>query len=197
MGPAMDIEAIQTALIDWVKAVTSLPAAWENKVAPIQAKLPARIVLTGPLNIEPVGEDYVQWADAAAGLESQPTVVGHREFDVMVRVISRSQAGNKTANFYLEKLRAAWRRPSSDDYFRDAGIAIIDMSKSTSFDAPFEERWESIASATWRLTAVILDADDATVPTLTSVSLTSRIEDESGTVLPTPPNVTDELITVE
>lgn len=193
----MDIEAIETALIDWAKAVTSLPATWENKVAQMQMKLPARIVLTGPINIDTVGVDYVQWSDAAAGLEAQPTVVGHREFDVMVRVISRSQAGNKTANFYLEKLRAALARPSTLETFGEAGIAVLRMSKSTSFDAPFEERWESIASATWRLTAVILDADDATVPTLTSIELTSRIEGESGSVLPSPPNVIDEVITVE
>lgn len=195
----MDIEAIRTALIDWAKSVTSLPAVWEYTKAQggPQVLMPARIVLTGPSNIEPVGEDYVQWSDAAAGLESKPTVVGHREFDVMVRVISRSQAGNKTANFYLEKLRAALRRPSTADVFGEAGIAVLSMSKSTSFDAPFEERWESIASATWRLTAVILDADDVTVPTLTSIELTSRIEGESGSLLPSPPNVIDDLITVE
>ena len=142
----MDIDAIQTVLGDWTKSVLALPTQWENQPQQVQAKLPARVVLTGPINIEPVGEDYVQYPAGATNMV-QPTVVGHREFDVMVRVISRSQAGNKTANFYLEKLRAALKRPSAIATFVDAGIAVLSMSQSTSFDAPFEERWESIASA--------------------------------------------------
>lgn len=193
----MDVDAIQTAIEMWVKSVTALPCSWENKPQQIQVKLPARVRLTGPVNIAPVGEDYVQWSTVDAG-NVQPTVVGHREFDVMLRVISRSQAGNKSAQFWLEKVRAALKRPSALEFFDGAGIAVLSMSKGVQFDAPADDadtRVESVASATLRLTAVISDVDDASVGVLTSALLTTRIEGEDGSQLPTPPNVTDELVT--
>lgn len=183
----MDIATIQTTIATWVKEITALPTHWENQPdGTIRVKLAATIVLTGPQNIEPVGVDYLQWDDDGLG-----TVVGHREFDVMLRVISRSQAGNKSAQFYLERLRAALTRKSATDYFGAAGIAVLFASKGVSFDAPFEERWESIASMTLRLTAVIMDADDAPVGVLTRVGLSSNIEGADGDLLPVPPNLDD------
>jgi hypothetical protein len=192
----MDIDLIQTTLIDWAKSVVSLPVRMQNKPVAIALKLPAEVILSGPMNIVDVGVDYAQWSDGTTGM-SKPTVIGHREFDIGVRVVSRSQAGNKSAQFWLEKLRAALTRPSTIDTFEAAGIAVLRMSAGAQFDAPFEERFESIAAATWRVTCVITDADDAEIPTLTSIGFTSRIEGEDGSVLPAPPNVVDELITVE
>lgn len=192
----MDIDAIQTTIATWVKSVVQLPVRWENKPDNVMTPMvPAKVILTGPMNIETHGVDYVQYA--TAGSDLQPTVIGHRQFDVGVRVIGRSQAGNKSAQFYLEKLRAALTRPSALATFGEAGLAVLQMSKGVSFDAPFEERFESIASATWLMTAVVADADDATVGVLTKVSLSSTIDGEDGSVLPSPPNVTDELISGE
>lgn len=194
----MDIAAIQDALKAWVREVTACPCRWENQTTGLEmGKLVgAQIVLTGPMNIEAVGEDYVARADAGAGLV-QPTVWGHREFDVQVRAITRSQAGNKTAQFWLEKIRLALRRPSADTTFAEAEFAVLSMSKGVQFDAPFEERWESIASATLRITCVVSDAEDAPETTLTSVALTSKIEGADGAELPTPPNFAADIVTVE
>jgi len=145
-------------------------------------KLNARVVLSGPDNIETVGTDYVTDADAGGDM-NQPTVVGNREFDVQVRVISRSQAGNKTAQYYLEKIRAALTRPSTIETFVAAGIAVFRMGKGVRFDAPFEERWESIAAATWRVSTTIADSEDTAQDTIQSVDMTQNVEHPDGTVV--------------
>lgn len=198
----MDYAKIRDALREWVKAVTGAPARWEDEPTGLSLKLPAVFVLTGPINVEPVGEDYVRWDNVDDGAEQmQAAVVGHREFDVMVRCVSRSSDPNKSAQVQLEKLRTALKRPSTTGTFNEAEFAIINMSKSAQFNAPFEERFESIASATWRLTAVVDDADsdtrDAPESTLTSVELTSKIEGVDGSDLPSPPNFSDYLLTAE
>lgn len=169
----MDVQAIQDTLKTWVKAVTNLPVRWENQPNALELKLPAAIILTGPQNIESIGVDYVQWVPS--GQDLQPRVTGHREFDVMLRVVSRSQAGNSVAQFWLEKIRAALKRPSAHDTFSTAGLAVLSMSAGVSFDAPFEERFESVASATLRLTAVIADVDDPIVVSIETVRVSDDI----------------------
>ncbi len=188
---------MQSTMVAWVKAVTRMPCRLENKPTALALKLPAEIILQFPGMLTSMGTDYVQWSDGADPGMLQPTVVGHREFDVAIRVVSRSQAGNKSAQYWLEKLRAALSYPSTLDTFSEAGLAIVRMGAGAQFDAPFEERWESVAAATLRMACVIADADDVQVSTLTSVGLTTTIEGEDGQVLPTPPNLVDELITVE
>jgi len=160
--------------------VTSCPARWENQPAGLSlGKLVGcESILTGPINIEPVGEDYVVWSDADGA--SQPTVHGHREFDVMLRCVTRSQAGNKSAQWWLEKVRAALVRPSTITRFNEAGLAVLSMGKGVQFDAPFEERFESIASAVLRCTCTISDGDDATEQVLTAVGVESTLTGEDG-----------------
>ena len=194
----MDISAIQTTVKTWVASVTGAPTHWRNQVDNVMVpKLPARIELEGPNNIEPVGEDEVVWEDAVDDDDlpvSNPTVVGRREFDISVRVVSRSQAGNKSAQFWLELIRAALRRPSAIKTFDDAGLAVLTMGKGVLFDAPFEERWESIAIATLHLTAVVADAGDNAVETISQVELSSDVSNVDGESLPAPPNLVDEII---
>lgn len=201
----MDYAAIRDTLKDWVKDVTGMPARWEDEPAGLQLKLPAAFVLTGPINVEPVGEDYVRW-DSAPSDQLHPAVVGHREFDIMVRCIARSSAPDKSAQFQLERLRTALKRPSTSVVFDSAEFAVLVMSKSVQFNAPFEERVESIASATWRCTAVVdeavdsspgSDSRDAQESPLTRVELTTNIKGADGADLPSPPNLSDELITAE
>jgi hypothetical protein len=189
----MDIAAIQTTLVGWAGSVLGLPSSWENQIGSVlQVKMPAVVIFTGPMNIVEVGTDETLW-DTTGG-SAAPTIVGQRQFDVMIRVVSRSQAGNKTGAFFLEKLCTALKRPSTLQLFDEAGIAVLYRGTIACFDAPFEERFESIASVTLRVTAVVVDADDAPISTLTSVDLTTRIESADGTLLPSPPNVTHEIV---
>ena len=187
----MDIKSIRDALRDWAKNTTGLPCRWDNEPTGLQMKLPAVFVLTGPINMENVGEDEVRYTDVDAG-HVQASVVGWREFDVMVRCVARTQDPNKSAQFQLERLRTALLRPSTLALFDAAGIAILRMSKAVQFDAPFDERYESVASATWRLTAVVDEAADQVdaynrddpETTLTAVNLAPNIKSSEGSDLP-------------
>lgn len=195
----MDIEAIQTKVLDVVKALTKLPTHWKNQKDNVMVpKLVARVELDGPLNIEPVGEDEVQYVDAFDDDDLpvvNPTVVGQREFDITVRVVSRSQTGNKTSQYWLELLRTALRRPSVTLELNDAGLAVLTIGKSASFDAPFEERWESIAIANLRLSTVVVDIGDSASEAITQIALSSDIDNVDGEALPSPPNLDDVIIT--
>lgn len=203
----MNYAAIRDALKQWVRDSTGLPCRWEDEPTGLQMKLPAAFVLTGPINVEQVGEDFVRWDPIDAGDEQvRAAVVGHREFDVMLRCVARSSDPSKSAQYQLERLRLALARPSTRVAFDAADFAVIDMSKSVQFNAPFEERHESIASATLRCTAVVdealdstpgSDTRDAPESTLTSVELTTKIKGVDGSDLPSPPNVSEKLITAE
>lgn len=200
----MDIAAIRDTLKDWVKDCTGLPCRWENDPTGLQLKLPAMFVLTGPINMEPVGTDEVRWTDVDDETV-QAAVVGWREFDVMVRCVARTQDPNKSAQYQLERLRTALSRPTTLAIFGAAEIAILKMSKSVQFDAPFEERFESVASATWRLTAVVDEATeetgadnrDGSETALTSVEIDSKIKSSEGTDLPAALSLEDTVISAE
>lgn len=200
----MDIGAIRDTLKDWAKDCTGLPCRWDNEPTGLQLKLPAMFVLTGPINMEPVGEDEVRWTDVGdAGEQVQEAVVGWREFDVMVRCVARTQDPNKSAQYQLERLRTALSRPSTRELFDAANIAVLRMSKAVQFDAPFEERFESVASATWRLTAVVDEATestgadnrDAPETTLTSAQIDSKIKSSEGSDLPAALSLENTVVT--
>lgn len=189
----MNYTLIRDTLKQWIKDVTGMPARWENDAAGLQLKLPAHFVLTGPINVESVGEDCVVYHTIDEAV--QAAVVGWREFDIMVRCVARSQDPAKSAQYQLERIRTALSRPSTRVAFDAGQFAVTDMSKSVQFDAPFEERFESIASATLRCTAVVDEAADdvdegrdAPESPLTTVELEPNIKGADGSDLPAPLN---------
>lgn len=194
----MDLDTIQSTIKSWVAAVTSLPVNWELEPAGVITSMtPARVVLSEPSNLSSVGTDYVRFTDVDAPALVQPEVVGHREFDVQVRVTGRSSAGNKSAQYYLEKIRSALTYPSTIDTFETISLAWLTMDKTIGFKAPFEERFQSVAAATIRFRCPIRDAGDAQIGTLTTAVLSTKIENDVGTELPSPPNLDDVSITAE
>lgn len=198
----MDIGAIRDTLKDWVKDCTGLPCRWDNEPVGLQLKLPAMFVLKGIDGLHSIGTDEVRYVDVDA-THVQAAVVGWREFDVAVRCIARTQDPNKSAQYQLERLRTAVSRPSTRALFDAANIAILSMTKAVGFDAPFEERFESVASATWRLTAVVdestestgADNRDAPETSLTSAQIDSKIKSSEGSDLPASLSLENTVVT--
>jgi hypothetical protein len=185
----MDIEAIEETLEAWARAQTGLPAAWRNKPATMQIKLPARIELDGPTLIESPGQDWLMHEDAS-DTQVQPTVVGNREFTVTIRAVGRSQAGNSRGQFWIERLRASLKKPSVLALFQDANIAVVTAGPTAQYDAAFDNRVESIAAMEVRFATTIAETDEL-ADAIAGTRLTSHIQDTAGTELPVPPNVED------
>lgn len=158
---------------------------WEDK--PQKALTFPRAILSGPHVIQAIGQDWVQNADAA-GSTSIPTVVGNRELTIGIRVVSRSQAGNSTGQYWCEKLRASLKKPSVLLHFEASNIAVVRMKPTVkSPDEPVDGRVESVASVEFRIATTIAEADSA-VGVIDTVELSSTVEDVAGDVLPVPPN---------
>lgn len=192
----MDIEAIEDALLAWVKAQTTtptftegLPTAWRNKPATMQVKLPARIELDGPTLIEQRGQDWLMHEDESA-TQVLPTVVGNREFLVTIRAVGRSQAGNSRGQYWIERLRASLKKPSVLLAFQDANIAVVNAGPTAQYDAPFDNRVESIAAMEVRFATTIAETDEP-VDAIAAARLTSHVADAVGEELPAPPNLED------
>lgn len=189
----MDIASIKVALKAWAVAQTGLPACWENEPRPTMPKKPGFVILTWPHSIRAIGQDYAKLADDTTPGSLTATVVGNREILVGVKVQSRSQVGNSVASFFTEKLRTSLAKPSVLAAFREAGLASSTIGDTAGFDHEIDGVIESIAAFDLRLNAIVAESDTP-LGTLESVGLSSVVSGVGGAVLPTPPNVVDELI---
>lgn len=193
----MQIAAIDTALRAWLAVVTGAPVRGKN--APRQhVALPHEgfIEVSLPHTITQVGEDYIKHeVDLIDPLLAKPVLVARREFTVTVRAISRSQTPGKSGVHFVERVRESLKKPSTLAYLKENNLAIVRLGPTANFDAPFDDRIESICAAELRLSCVVLDAEnDASVGTIGTVELSSSLEGPDGVELPAPPNLDEEMI---
>lgn len=191
----MDLESIETVLLAWVKTATGMPGAWRDKPGTMQVKLPARIELDGPTLIEQRGQDWLIYEDDDVDPDADPTVtptvVGNREFLVTVRSVGRSQEGNSRGQYWIERLRASLKKPSVLEAFREANIAVVMAGPTHQYNAPFDNRVESIAAMEVRFATTIAEQDTA-ADTIGHAVVTSHVQGVTGTELPSPPNLDEE-----
>lgn len=184
----MNLAGIQATVAGWAVAQSGLPVYWVGAPQPMQLK--PRIELDGPLAIEQRGTDWILWSEPAdaSGSGVVPTAVGNRELTIIIRAIGRSASPNDRAQYWIERLRTSLHMPSVLAHFHSGGLAIVRSGPIAQYDAPIDNRIESIAAAEIRFATTVADAD-AVLDTIAAVQLSSHIQDESGTELPVPPNV--------
>ncbi len=194
-----DFSAIETALETWAETVTSLPAIWANRPRPHFDRLTGFVRLT-PMAVGSVGQDYVYW-ETALDEDDLPTdnlvpvVQGRREFTVAFGCITRSQTATRHGRHYGEKLRLALKKPSTLEYFRANGIAVVVAGDVATLDGEFDGRWESVGSLEITFSYAVSE-EDSEIGTIGTVAVSSTLKDSAGDVLPTPPNLDEEEITV-
>lgn len=187
----MDVAGIQGVLKAWARTQTGLPVCWEDEPRPTMPMLPGFVILVWTHCIAAIGTDYAKIEDD--GDDLLVTVVGNREILIGVKVQSLSQVGNSGASYFTEKLRASLAKPSVLDAFIAAGIATSTVGATAGMNAEFDGRIQSIAAFDLRLNAIIAELDTP-LGVLETVGLSSFVQGENGVLLPTPPNVTDELV---
>jgi hypothetical protein len=189
----VQFEHIESALLTWAGTVTGLPAVIENRPRSHLLKVAGYVVVSPPTSIKQVGEDYINNEEIEDDPTMvRPTLVARREFSVPLRVICRSQSPSKTGRYWIEKLRESLKKPSVLEFFKTNEIGIVRMGPTANFDAPFDERIESVGAAELRLCCAVTDTD-SDVGFIETVELSSHIEGVDGQELPAPPNL-DEAI---
>lgn len=183
----MDLASIQDAIRQWAADGTGLPVSWAGEAGTMQLKMPARIEIDGPTMIVPVGQDWLLHENEGT-TKVTPTVVGNRELTVVVRAVSRSAAPNNRGQFWIERLRASLKKPSVLATFADANIAIVNAGSTAQYNAPNDNRVESIAAMEVRFATTISEADEAG-DAIAGTRLTSHFEGADGEELDVPPNV--------
>jgi hypothetical protein len=191
----MDWTTLQAAIKSWAALVTGLPVVWENEARPTIIRTPGYVILGTPSDITPKGQDWVQ--TEVIGDELRPTVVGQRIFTVSFRVLTRSQLPAQSARYYTERARLSLKMPSVLATLQAAGLAVVRAEPTKQFDAPWDERMESIAAFELTLgAAVALQDIGDDLGTIGSVLLSAETETDSGAT-PEPPDYTDFVVEID
>lgn len=193
----MDFAALETAIETWFRVATGLDqVVWENRARIALARDRAFGILSAPDMVASVGQDYVQLDSVDGDGNLVPNVAGQRTFSVLCKVLNRSQLPNGTGRYFLELARISLKKPTVLEHFQANGIAIVSCGKTTNFDAPFDERVESVAAFTLTLAAAV-NASDTPVGTIETIEVSSTVQNTDGTVFPVPPNLDQEPFSVE
>ncbi len=187
----MDWEALQDAIKAWFTGITGLTVVWENEKRPHLLR-DAFGILSTPSEVTSVGQDYYRETTSVDPDEIDPEVVGQRVFQVGCRVVSRSQTANKTARWYTERARLSLKFPTVLTAFQTAGIAVVNALPTFQFDAPWDQRFESISAFNLLLATTATLTDSTPVGTIGTIAVSSNVAPA-----PTPPNLDDELFEID
>jgi len=155
----MDFAAYETAFRSWIEAqLPEVPVQYSTQKGGWQGTPRARINILASLRR---GYDDTRWIED--GDQLTPTFEGHRELTCSVEIRSRDQRLDKSARYYLEKLRTSIRKPSVQDLFTDAGLAYQTTAGVVNLDEEKDGRIESVAVLDFIFNAIAqeTDADEA------------------------------------
>jgi len=173
---SIDFAIIMPALKTWFTDSTGLQCRLKNEADGFKN------TTHGILEVRGVRGVHVddQRSTFAAGALSYD-IEGNRTLTLEVRVRSRSQEPRDNAWTPIERARSQMRAPWTKARFADVGIALVDVGDTTVFDAPWQDRVESIAVFEARL-AVVAHLDDkrSNAGVIDEVELSSNTLDNAG-----------------
>jgi hypothetical protein len=200
----VDLIAIRAALTAWVMSQTDLSSVlWENERRPFVTHTWAMLnIITSSSNgVDETRYDYDP--GAPMGEELQPYQAGVRRLTLSCQVESHSQLAGENGRFYLERLRARWRRASSLDQLSAAGLAVVRLEPTVLTDYIRDDHMISRASMD---VVFALSLDERALATATPpsalddptgyiaiVEVTSNLEHPDGSAVPEPPDFTAEM----
>jgi hypothetical protein len=190
----IDLAAFQTALKAWVSAVLpNVPNDTTDTKRVFQIPAPYRIEIDEPSSIRRIGEDWRTMADSVNGPVF--TVHGNRELDVTIRARGRTHTPNSSAQYAIEELKTSLKKPSILTALQAAGIAVVRTGNTQNYNAPRDQREESIAAMVVTFGMAVASVDANTAGQIDSVGVSSALAVSGNPADATsPPNVTDEIL---
>ncbi len=190
----IDFTALSAALLAWVATVLpGIPKVWGDGEGNMQIPAPVRIEVDEPSVISNIGQDEQRWS--AAPITGAPvcTVYGQRELQITIRARGRTHTATP-AQAVILKLRSSLKMPSVLDALHAAGIAVIRTGPTQNYNAPFDNRVESIAAFVVTFGMGIADTDAVSAGQIDTAGLSSALQGSNGVTLPSPPNFDNEII---
>lgn len=129
------------------------------------------------------------------------TVVGHRRFTLQCRVESHfhGEADAETGWCWTmtERLRTSIRRSRNRETLDSLNVALVDIGPAVDASFSFDKRRANAAVCDFFFYTAVSDVDPVPIGWIERIDLTSLIKGVDGDTLPSPPNITNELIPAE
>lgn len=175
----IDWGKIREAAKAWAERHAGLPAVMDDDPRPWTGKAVVLLRISGSVGI---GIDEARYEQEVPDADLVPTYCGPRAFTLGVRIVSRSQAPDADAFYYLEVLRTSLARESVKAAFREAGMSVAQALAVVPVAHHVDGRAESMAVMDLLMNAVSSVTDRVSEPTsfIEQVELTSTLSPSSG-----------------
>lgn len=122
------------------------------------------------------------------------TQYGHRRIVLRIEATSTTNTDDAHALHLIENVRTRLRRPSSLETLLAVGLSIV--GTGATLDTTYRDGARYVPRATLDVTLLgtVADADPVPVGWIQYALATSHVKDTDGLELPSPPNVSEELI---
>ena len=199
----MNWATMQAGLLAWFIAALgvdddgqAIHADWEDEPETFSAN-----PLLGQLkirNISSVGNDetrYIEDGTQPLGAELVPTQVGNRRMTVSFAVEAHQLTPAWSAHRFLDRVRSKLRLPSSTETFRGLGLGVLGVEAIQVVDGEVDGRrlGKAVLDVHFSFAACYRDTDNG-VSYISTIGLTTHLQDPGGVELPAPPNLVDETV---
>jgi hypothetical protein len=192
----MDLASIQAALTTIIGTASGgLKVSWEEEPRSMVTapRVLLNLISTGAIGVD---EQRPEFDDPFFPGDLTARVVGLRPFTLSIQVEnSQTQKPTGKAQLFLERIRTRLRFPSAHEALKAAGIALVSLGPTVLLDHDYDDHRVSRASMDAFMTTSVDEKDDsAALGFIETIEVTSEVEDPGGTVLPTPPNLDEEVM---
>jgi len=191
----MEWEFIKRCLDQAFEILTELKSSWERQKTSYLCMPFGRQSLNNLVTVGTDDQRQSETAGAPAGREITHTICGIRKFNWLLKVESQSHEPDKSALFYLS--RAQSRLVLSDflAQVRACNLSVIRSGDVHSVDYVDKnsKHWISAAALEVQMHA---GSEIANCPTtyIETIEVTSQLRDPEGVLLPSPLQLTDEVM---
>lgn len=186
----MNLATLKPAIQTWVATLLGVDptqVVWENDPRPARIGI---LVTLSIIALAGQGGDETRWtftSDPAPANNAVAQVTRNLRLTLQVSVESFDQTPGAGALETAQRLRDAWRSPSSLAFLASNNVAVSDVRDASVRDYPVQGRWISRAITEVRMSATSTYTDTrGATGTIEHVGVTSTITDESGAAYPTP-----------
>lgn len=138
-------------------------------------------------------DDDVRYEQATPTSDLQETIYGLRRVTLRLETNASEVSDAQWALSILERIRTRLRRRRIVRELLQLNVGIISILAATDISSKSTQHTQSRAVMDLLLTMVASDRDPIPTGWIAGVTITSKLEDVDGQLLPTPPNSTDTI----
>lgn len=172
-------------------------AEWQDtgdrKAAPVTGPLRGVTLTMRITTVAGIGRDEIRYE--AAGQDLQETIYGLRRVTLNLQCEAAHIDDSQWAVSVLERIRTRMARRRVFRRLCELNVGVIEILPARDISSRSRQHTLSRGSMDLLLTMVASDRDPVITGVITTVIITSKLQDVDGQLLPTPPNYTDTITT--